>query len=116
MTNVDSNDPTVLRNVCKSCILEVKCPASGKEQGIAELFQKLSFLKIDENGPYLKSHHPYYGQIQLALWLSNLKQGVLILYSHKDDDVGIVDQFCKNVYNVLTKVYFEHVLPYLMKS
>jgi len=103
-------------------LVEIKCPVAGKLKSGINLIKMLKYLLIDEvTGEIkLKKTHQYYGQIQLGLLLTNLSKCVLIIYEQINDSVLLIDvefdhEYCTNMYQTLTCVYFNHYLPFLVR-
>ena len=91
-------------------ILEVKCPSScaGKEI-------KVPYL---ENGR-LKKSHPYYTQIQVQLYCSELKSALLFVYSTAEHKLVKIEKdnfFLCNLVPSLERIYFQRILPAIVEK
>jgi len=103
-------------------LIEVKCPVEGKSKSGIDLIKTLKYILFDEvTGKIkLKKNHQYYTQIQLGLLLCNLSMGILIVYEQKNDSILQIEvefdhNYCKNMYQTLICVYFNHYLPFLVR-
>jgi hypothetical protein len=102
-------------------LLEIKCPAKGGVMSFSEMVHNLTYLKVDEHGCIsLKKKHPYYGQVQLGLYITNLSKCFFIVYNRIDDAYVVLTilpdlEFQRKLVTALKDVYFNNYLPYLVK-
>jgi len=71
-------------------LLEIKCPFLGKTAGIKEVLKKCKYISIVKGIYTLKNRHPYYGQIQLAMYLFNLRFTDFCLYCSFDNRMFVI--------------------------
>ncbi len=96
-------------------LLEIKCPDSRKESILVDHENKISFLsyiKLVENEWSLKKRCTYFCQIQVAMFVLNLKKCILYIYSLK---INVIrdEEFLSEAIPKLQKFYFEYMLPIL---
>lgn len=97
-------------------LIEIKCPNLGITLNLNDLKVQLSYL--DENFE-LKSKHIYYGQVQLNMFILNLKLCHFLIYSKVDDkclcvQVTYDENFVRNkMIPKLMHTYFTRILPIL---
>lgn len=97
-------------------LIEIKCPDLGTSLNLNDLKLKLTYL--NENCE-LKSKHLYYGQVQLNMFILNLKICHFLIYSKVDDkclrvQVPYNDDFVRNkMIPKLMHTYFTRILPIL---
>lgn len=103
-------------------LVEIKCPVAGKLKSGMDLIKTLKYVLFDEvtGEIQLKKNHQYYGQIQLGLLLCNLSKCCLVIYEQINDSVLLINveydhEFCTNMYQSLTCIYFKHYLPFLVR-
>ncbi|KAJ8672085.1 hypothetical protein QAD02_003344 [Eretmocerus hayati] len=102
--------------------IEIKCPVKGKDEPVQSFMSSLPFIVETEPGVYfLKEKHSYYCQVQLGLFVSNLKYCDLIVYSSFEDNYLTVqvpyDSVAIEEYlSSLTYVYFAHMLKHLIAA
>lgn len=96
--------------------IEIKCPVEGKRKSACQMVSELPYIdKIGEN-LRLKKKHTYNCQVQLGMFLTNLKKCDFILYSSLDDTCIIVsvpfdEDLVLNTYiPKLQYVYFSQML------
>lgn len=115
-----SPDGFVLQNN-EVILLEVKALQKGKTLEGIEFLQSLKFLRQDENNCFvMKENHAYYAQIQMGLFLTNLKTAKLILYIHKSGSIEVIDvpfdeTFVRDIVRELSNVYFNYYLPHIVE-
>lgn len=105
-------------------ILEVKCSYLGTSiAGIDQFLSKLNFLYFIKNfhSYMLKRRNKFFTQIQLALHITNLNLGKLIIYHKLSDSVICINvekdtNYCNLISDFLTQCYATHVLPFLSKK
>lgn len=109
-------------------ILEIKCPFSGKDNGLDWIINNCPatkrYLKVQElNGNIqftLHKKHCYYAQVQVNMWVMKCTKADFIVYSSKDDDFIVVEveydkYFIQDLQETLQSVYFNYVLPELKR-
>lgn len=97
-------------------IVEIKCPLMGKAGALA--YSKIPFLYKHDNQFKLKEKHMYYAQIMINLIILNVKVCDLVIYSSFSKSGLIIpvqfdEPFAKEIFKVLTSVYFQRYLPVL---
>lgn len=105
-------------NIADKCLIEVKCPASGKKQTCSEVIKHLSY--IDKNTFTLKRNHAYFSQIQLGMGLLRLNMCHFLIYCTFDDTNALLvipfdHSFFKDLLSQLKNIYFNRILPELSK-
>ncbi len=99
-------------------LMECKWKKIGKSYEGLEFLQKLDFLVRTPTGFVLKKiGNTYYAQIQLGLFVCNLKRAKLVLYNQKSKcnlyiDVDFDVDYVNDMLLSLTNTYFNHCLPY----
>lgn len=103
--------------------VEFKCPVSGKTKTASEVMEKLTYIDSPEPNVYkLKELHNYFCQVQLGLFVANLKQCDFVIYSTFDDTCVIltIDYNEELVFNhylpKLQYIYFTHCLKHFVKN
>lgn len=97
-------------------LIEIKCPNLGVTLNTNDLKHQLSYL--DKNFE-LKSKHLYYGQVQMNMFILNLKLCHFLIYSKVNDKCICVkvtydDNFVrKKMIPKLMHTYFTRILPIL---
>ena len=106
--------------VIGSHTIEIKCPSVGKSKKASEMLKDLTYIDAkDINDVKLLKTNNYYCQVQLGMFISNLKNCHFILYSSENDScfffsVPFDEQRVVNGYlPKLQYVYFSHMLKYL---
>ena len=100
-------------------IIEIKCPVPGKEQPALEVVNSLSWILKDTNQNfYLKPTYKYYCQVQIGMFVANVRNCDLVIYSSYDDSAVIIDvpfdeQYIRDIIPNLQFVYFSYILPQL---
>ena len=100
-------------------LLECKCLKAGKTSDGLEFLRQLTFLEEKELCNFvLKKRCRFYSQIQLGLFICNLKKAKLVLYNDKVKlneyvDVFLDIEYVKSFTVSLTHTYFNRCLPYL---
>ncbi len=100
-------------------LLEIKCLFRHREGKIADIKDKLFFLKMDAENIILDSKHEYYFQIQGQMLITNVHKCVLFVFSLVDSvcvEVEFNAQFCKTMLEDLHRFYFLHYLPFIEKQ
>lgn len=112
-------------------ILEIKCPAAGKDQSIEWILQNCEatkrYLKIETNEQTgkttatLNPKHAYYAQVQVNMFILNCKSADFLIYSEKEDDLFIVQveydlSFTESLINTLRDVYITKMLPAIVEK
>lgn len=97
---------------------EVKTPVKGATNGASTICEVLPYMKKENK---LKEKHRYYGQVQLGMLLWSLPFCDFTVYCYKPnqvyiDPVPFNEKFCLEFVKILTKVYFERVLPWLVSQ
>lgn len=94
-------------------LIEIKGPFKGKTEKAEKILHELNYINL----PYrsLKEKHEYYGQIQLAMAILNLKTTDFVVYSSFDKSIALISvdidlQFLAKMLPALKKAYFEHML------
>ena len=96
-------------------LVEVKCPYKCKDKDPAELLGLPEFF-LDANGK-LKYGHKYYTQIQLQLYVTNLAECDLVVYTKQGIYVSQVqkdEEFCQSAISKASLFFFNEVLPELL--
>lgn len=99
--------------------VEFKCPVEGQCKSAAEVVFGCSYVNTKTENFFLKEKEEYYVQVQLGMFITNLKKCDFVIYSSFDDTyVCIPVQYNSNlVLNdyipKLQFVYFSYVLRYL---
>ena len=108
------------RIIDKDCLVEVKCPYSGRDEKIVpgKLFP---FLTTDSNGnTALKPHSNYYAQIQGQLLISKRKLCYFVVYTFEDmfvQKVPIDENYCTNSLLPKLSLFYERFFrPYLAST
>ncbi|KAJ8684819.1 hypothetical protein QAD02_020612 [Eretmocerus hayati] len=99
--------------------IEIKCPNDGKTKPLHEFLASLSYIKQPTPGSFfLKNKHTYYCQVQLGMFVANLRMCHFIVYSSFEDkcqffevpyDPAAIDEYLRS----LLHVYFRHMLKAL---
>ena len=103
-------------------LVEIKSPVKGKYISAKDLIKTLPYLELSSKGIYeLKERHPYYGQMQLGLALTNLSCCDLVIFSSFNKsyetitvlkNVFFIEQYIKELMNI----YFNYVMPFIFKK
>jgi len=99
--------------------LESKCLDLGNKYTGEEFCEKVPFLRRNTDGRYkITEHHSFYGQVQLGLFVCNLRRAKLLLYVKKNDSVIPIDierneEFLYEFVQTLTLVHRTYMLPFL---
>ena len=72
------------------CIVEIKSPKVGKTRTAADVAKELPSLTNINRLMVLKEKHKFYCQIQLGMFLSNLKLCDFIIYCSFDSSIYIL--------------------------
>lgn len=105
--------------VSQKALVEIKCPVSGQTMTASTAVRTCHFIVFDNNQkPHLRKRHPYYGQVQLGMYLLNLQTCHFLVYasfdhSFVDVEVPYDQSFISDFINVLDQTYFNRILPYL---
>ncbi|KAJ8685413.1 hypothetical protein QAD02_021206 [Eretmocerus hayati] len=105
--------------VLNSHTIEIKCPVNGKEQPVRSFMGSLPYITESEPNVYsLKKKHTYYCQVQLGMFVSNLRRCDFIVYSSYEDNFEVVQvpydaEAIQEYLGSLSYVYFGHMLKYL---
>ena len=100
-------------------IIEIKCPTEGKKMKATEAIQKISWIDKTTNPPTLKKNRSYYCQVQLGMFICNLKKCDFIIFSSYDKSIYVInvpydeDMVLNNYLPKLQYVYFKYCLKYL---
>lgn len=100
--------------------VEFKAPVEGKVLTAESVAKKL--LYIDSKNGKLKVAHIYHCQVQLGLFITNLKKCDFVIYSTYDDTCHIItetydESLVLNDYlPKLQLVYFNHALKFLVQN
>ncbi|KAJ8914873.1 hypothetical protein NQ315_014886 [Exocentrus adspersus] len=81
-----SPDGVIFKGNMPDSLLEIKCPYIGKEKGADHFLGYCEFMEEKNRQAVLKTHHRYYGQIQLGMALMNLRQTYLVIYSSQSNN------------------------------
>lgn len=100
-------------------LLEIKCPVKGRTCHGADLIAQLKYIEVKNEKLFLKKKHKFYAQIQLGLLLSNINMGLLVIYAEMNDSIVVINvefdtNYCKQLFDCLTNIYFEKILPNLI--
>ncbi|KAJ8685150.1 hypothetical protein QAD02_020943 [Eretmocerus hayati] len=123
---VNPNLPWLLTSldgiVLGSHTIEIKCPVDGKSKTVDEIIGTLSYIETSESGIYsLKKKHTYYCQVQLGMFVSNLKYCDFIIYSSYENGCGVIrvpydEDVMREYLKSLQYVYFCHMLKVLVAA
>ncbi|KAJ8669680.1 hypothetical protein QAD02_000939 [Eretmocerus hayati] len=123
---VNSNIPWLLVSldgiVIGSHTVKMKCPVDGKKKTIEEIMGTLKYVGTSGPGMYsLKKKHTYFCQVQLGMFLSNLKLCDFVVYSSHGNSCGIIRvPYDRNDMREYLKssqcVYFCHMLKMLVAA
>lgn len=108
--------------VLRRCLIEIKCPVKGQTMTAYDVLKFCQFITFDSaNKPQLKKRHPYYGQVQLGMFLLNLQTCRFLVYASFDRTYADIEVPRDNIFlgkfiDVLDKTYFDKVLPYLYSN
>lgn len=103
-------------------IIEVKCPEKGKKKKIEDVLQFVDNIKVDCNGEIiLKKTKSYYCQIQIGMFVTNLKLCDLILFATYDSSYKVIsvpydEMYVNETISHLSSAYFGHILKKLVTS
>lgn len=115
-----SPDGIVFRHGKPAVLLEIKSPTRGKTERISDLVnqKKVPYILCEGENYTLRPTHSYYSQVQLGLFLLDLEEAHLIVYSEVQSLVVVVERsmsFIDSLIQRLQYVYFVHYLPELGK-
>lgn len=103
--------------------VEFKCPVLGKQMAASEVVRTLKFIdSSNRDQPRLKEAHAYFCQVQLGMFMANLKHCDFVIYSTFDDSCVIIPVEYKQdlvLYEYLPKlqyVYFNHCLKFFVQK
>ncbi|XP_058817229.1 uncharacterized protein LOC131680531 [Topomyia yanbarensis] len=104
-------------------VLEIKCPGDANSS-LDEILCSPSVKRYVKRCPIagdlkLHSHHSYYCQVQINMWILNCDTCDFIIYSMKDDDFIVIEvpfdtHFVQAVVNDLKYLFFEKMLKKLL--
>lgn len=99
--------------------VEYKSPVEGKDKTAKSVAEKLPY--IDQSTGKLIEKHMYHCQVQLGLFVSNLKQCDFVIYSTFDDTCHIITEtyneaLVSDYIQTLQFVYFNHASKFLVKN
>lgn len=100
-----------------SFIVEFKSSKIGKTMTANEAAKKLPYLIERNNNYFLKKRHMYYCQVQLGMFITNLRFCHFIIYCSFNDSIFLIEvpyneNLVLNYYlPVLQNVYFKYILP-----
>lgn len=100
-------------------LLEIKCPIKGSKFYGTDLLIQLKYIETKNNKLFLKKNHKFYAQIQFGLLLCNISKGLLVIYAKINNSISVIDvpfdkDYCKNLFDRLTNIYFEHIISNLI--
>ncbi|CAN7940140.1 unnamed protein product [Ixodes hexagonus] len=104
-------------------LLEIKCPYSIRKSAVVDVATatKVSFVKYltyVDNKLHLRNSHRYYTQVQLLMYVLNLKECLFFVYTSVDSVIVVVDRddtFLDISVRCLEAFYYSHYLPALVK-
>lgn len=110
-----SPDGIILKDMS---VLEIKCPFRCKDSNIIDTKAGLSRVPYliygSERDVKISTEHEYYAQIQMQMYVCNVKKCHFFVYSSKDEVHLIVDRnekFLADLIPKLEKFYFKYFLP-----
>ncbi|CAG9762710.1 unnamed protein product [Ceutorhynchus assimilis] len=109
-------------NIMNKRLLEVKCPYTCQDKPIYDEEEKIfnvNYLTIDENGAQLKRSNQIYTQVQIQMYLTNISNCDLYIYSNKGSALVKVprnEMFLRDVIIKLEAFYFKYYLPKLARN
>lgn len=103
-------------------LIEIKSPKAGKEFSFEEAVKKLKFINISSDGCItLEEKHKFFMQIQLGMFLTNMKMCHFMIYFSKDDFNLIIpveyseELVTQSYLPCLKLIYFNYFLPTVVK-
>lgn len=102
--------------------VELKSPVAGKTLTADEVVVDLAYINMDSGSPELKVAHDYHCQVQLGMFIANLKECDFVTYSTFDDTCTIInvkyneDLVLNEYLPKLQYVYFSHCLKYIAEN
>lgn len=114
-----SPDGIVFKHGKPTILLEIKRPVRGRTEKISDLVKakKVSDIVSEDENYALRSTYCYYSQVQLGLFLRDLKD-VHVVYSEVESLVIPVRRCMTSIDSLVRRlqyVYFTHYLPELIK-
>jgi hypothetical protein len=107
----------------REVLIEIKCPFSAlKHNSMDELLNNLSYLKKELNGSrVLRQSHEYYTQIQLGMYILQVKKCIFCIYHSKMDEIWLIEVernegFIEQTVKKLKCTYFSIVLPFVLSK
>lgn len=120
-----SPDGVIFINGKPYALLEIKCPYQGKEVTILEAIKSNSFktcLATKKGQPHefilplrLKEKHKYYAQIQLGMFMLNVKKTYFVMYASFDKSIETIEvnydeKFVTKMLKTVKQTYFNIML------
>lgn len=108
--------------IVNDVLIEVKCPVAGKKMTAAEVVLQMKCFKTDENNVLeFKTNHKFYAQIQLGMFLLNLKKCHFIVYatfdkSSMDFEIDYDETYILGLIASLKNAYFSYMLPVISEK
>jgi len=103
-------------------LIEIKCPSSCKDDIIVDFINyssKVPYLIFNEKILELKENHKYFTQIQVSMYILNIKTCHFVVYSSKDCVhliIGKNENFLLDIIPKLEIFYFDYYIKVLPKK
>jgi hypothetical protein len=111
-----SSDGIVACDCCPRRVLEIKCPFKHRNNSLTVAAQEDNSFCLDKH-IQLKKSHRYFTQVQLQMFVHNLKKCQFFVYTCVDSvciDIEFDFEFCKKLVDRCRMFFFQHVLPELL--
>ena len=108
-----SPDGVIFENGQPNELVEIKCPYKGKKMNVFDAIKEefKSCLNFNSENIQLKKKHKYYGQMQLGMFILNVRKSSFAIYASFDASMLIIsvdfdEEFVRKMLESLKKAYF----------